>query len=307
MTFDLTAPMFTNEAAAVAHLENDRWPGGTVTCPLCGCGDKIHKMGGKTQAGMYVCYDCKGKFTVRTGTVFERSHIPLHKWLLATYLMGSSKKGISAHQLHRMLGITYKSAWFMAHRIREAMAPANTGNTFGSGGGIVEVDETFIGRKRGMAKKAAHHHKMKVLTLVDRNSKQALSRVLSHLDLKEIVPIMRNNISKEAKLVTDEARHYGVIGREFASHEHVTHGKAEYVRGETHTNTVEGFFSVFKRGMIGTYQHVGEQHLHRYMAEFDFRYNNRTKAGVDNAGRAAKIIKGAQGKRLTYRQSTHAA
>src|SRR5665213_1755744 len=124
MTFDLTAPMFTTEEAAVAHLENDRWPGGVVTCPLCGCSDKIHKMGGKTQAGMYVCYDCKGKFTVRTGTVFERSHIPLHKWLLATYLMGSSKKGISAQQLHRMLEITYKSAWFMAHRIREAMAPA---------------------------------------------------------------------------------------------------------------------------------------------------------------------------------------
>jgi len=307
MTFDLTAPMFTTEEAAVAHLENDRWPSGAVTCPLCGCGDKIHKMGGKTQAGMYVCYDCKGKFTVRTGTVFERSHIPLHKWLLATYLMSSSKKGISAHQLHRMLGVTYKSAWFMAHRIREAMAPANPTENFGSGGGVVEADETFIGKKKGVPKRAAHHHKMKVLTLVDRDSKKARSRVLTNLSLDEIVPALKNNISKEARLVTDEARHYGVVGREFASHEHVTHGKDEWARGDTHTNTVEGFFSVFKRGMVGTYQHVGEQHLHRYMAEFDFRYNNRAKVGIDDAGRAAKILKGAQGKRLTYRQSTHPA
>lgn len=303
---NLTLPIFTDADKAREHLEAIRWPEGPI-CPHCGVVSEATLVKGKShRPGMYQCNACRQPFTVTVGTVMEKSKIPLNKWVLGFHLMGASKKGMSSHQFSRMLGVTYKTAWFMSHRIRLAMAPADTGNTFGSGGGAVEVDETFIGKKKGVVKRAAHHHKMKVLTLVDRDTKTALSRVLTHLDLKEIVPIMRNNISKEARLMTDEARHYGVIGREFASHEFVTHGKDEYARGDTHTNTVEGFFSVFKRGMIGTYQHVGEQHLHRYMAEFDFRYSTRVANGIDDAGRAHLMIKGSGGKRLTY-QSTRPA
>jgi transposase-like protein len=293
-------PIFKDEAAAIAHMEDSRWGQG-VSCPLCGTVGEAAKLGGQTKSGLWQCNSCRGKFTVRTGTVFERSHIPLHKWLLATHLMASSKKGISAHQLHRMLGITYKSAWFMAHRIREAMMPGQ-GAPMGSGGGKVEVDETFIGKKKDVPKRAAHHHKMKVLSLVDRTTGEARSVVLDKLNLAEVRPIMEKNISKDAHLMTDEARHYQVIGREYAKHDIMTHGMEEWARGEAHTNTIEGFFSVFKRGMIGTYQHCGEQHLHRYTAEFDFRYSNRVKLGINDAGRAHKILKGAEGKRLTYRQ-----
>ena len=301
MACDLTNPIFTNEAKAIEHMEADRWPNG-VTCPHCGA-NNVKKMGGKTQAGMFQCNACRDKFTVRTGTVFERSHIPLHKWLLATHLMASSKKGVSAHQLHRMLGITYKSAWFMAHRIREAMAPAKgSKGPMGAGGGTVEVDETFLGKKKSMPKRAAYHHKMKVLSLVDRATGEARSHVIDALTLKEMGPILRANIAPDAHLMTDEARHYGVIGREFASHNIVTHAKGEWAKGEKHTNTIEGFFSVFKRGMVGTYQHCTEAHLGRYMAEFDFRYSNRAKLGVTDDMRAARILKGAEGKRLTYRQ-----
>jgi transposase-like protein len=300
MTCDLTNPIFTDEAAAVAHMEADRWPNG-VTCPLCGVADEATKMGGKTQAGMFLCNACRGKFTVRTGSVFERSHIPLHKWLLATHLMASSKKGISAHQLHRMLGITYKSAWFMAHRIREAMTP-KAGAPFGSKGTAVEADETFIGRKAGTPKgRRAYHHKNKIMALVDRETGEVRSKVINAVDLSEIGPFVRANVAKEARLMTDEARHYMKLGREFAEHGVVTHGMDEYVRGDTHTNTIEGVFSVFKRGMSGTYQHCSEKHLPRYVAEFDFRYSNREKLGVGDAARAARILKGAEGKRLTYR------
>ena len=301
MTCDLTNPIFTDEAAAVAHMEADRWPNG-VTCPLCGVADEAKKMGGKTQAGMFLCNACRGKFTVRTGTVFERSHIPMHKWLLASHLMASSKKGISAHQLHRMLGITYKSAWFMAMRIREAMAPAKAGPLLGSNGGAVEVDETYIGRKRDRRMgKGGAHHKMKVLALVDRDTGEVRSKVINAVTLAEIGPFVRDNVSKSARLMTDELGHYKGLGKEFAEHTFVTHGKDEWARGDTHTNTIEGVFSVFKRGMIGTYQHCGENHLHRYVAEFDFRYSNREKLGVGDAARAARILKGAEGKRLTYR------
>ena len=299
MTADLTNPIFTNEAAAIAHMEHDRWPTGVI-CPLCGA-DRAKKMAGQTQSGMFLCPDCRGKFTVRTGTVFERSHIPLHKWLLATHLMASSKKGISAHQLHRMLGITYKSAWFMAHRIREAMAPADTG-PLGGEGKIVEADETYIGRKAGTVKKrGGAHHKMAVVTLVERGGKSRSCHV-ERADKATIVQIVTDNVARESRLHTDEAHLYHGADEHFATHETVKHADGEYARGDVTTNTVEGFFSVFKRGMKGVYQHCDEKHLHRYLSEFDFRYSNRTALGVGDIARASRVLKGAEGKRLTYRQ-----
>jgi transposase-like protein len=305
MTCDLTDPIFTNEAAAVAHMEADRWGRG-VTCPLCGS-DKAKKMGGQTQAGMFLCGDCRGKFTVRTGTVFERSHIPLHKWLLATHLMASSKKGISAHQLHRMLGITYKSAWFMAHRIREAMAPAAaiSADPMGGEGKIVEVDETYIGTKRSKKLGGKNHPgniKHTVVALVERGGPVRSFHVKEPLNKKVARNILFANVNKASDIVTDESQIYPGAAANFIQHSTVNHSADEYVRGDIHTNTIEGVFSVFKRGMIGTYQHCGEQHLQRYLNEFDFRYSNRAKLGVPDAVRAAKILKGAEGKRLTYRQ-----
>lgn len=301
MTFNLNAPMFKDEAAAIAHMEADRWPNG-VTCPLCGC-DNVHKMGGLTQAGMFVCYDCKGKFTVRTGTVFERSHIPLHKWLLATYLMGSSKKGISAHQLHRMLGITYKSAWFMAHRIREAMAPAAS-ETMGGAGMIVESDETEVSPSRKSKPRPRSANK-KFVSLVERGGR-VRSRMITGKGANigaEVREIVREHVHPESTLHTDSAHYYWCVG---LNHESVNHS-AEYVRSakdgsRVHTNSAEGYFSIFKRGLVGTYQHMSEQHIHRYLAEFDFRMSNRAKLGVSDAERANRILKGAEGKRLTYHQ-----
>ncbi len=305
MTAALTNPIFTTEAAAVAHLESGRWPQG-VSCPLCGS-DKAKKMGGQTQAGMFLCGDCRGKFTVRTGTIFERSHIPLHKWLLATHLMASSKKGISAHQLHRMLGITYKSAWFMAHRIREAMAPAApaTVEPMGGTGKIVEVDETYIGNKKGRKLKGKNHPgniKHTVVSLVERGGPVRSFHVKEQMNKKVARKIMFENVYQNTDIVTDESQLYPAPAANYLQHSTVNHAAKEYVRGDIHTNTIEGVFSIFKRGMIGTYQHCGEQHLQRYLNEFDFRYSNRTKLGFNDATRAAKIIKGAEGKRLTYRQ-----
>jgi transposase-like protein len=305
MTCDLTNPIFTDEAAAVAHLEADRWPNGPI-CPLCGS-DKAKKMGGQTQAGMFLCGDCRGKFTVRTGTVFERSHIPLHKWLLATHLMASSKKGISAHQLHRMLGITYKSAWFMAHRIREAMAPA-VDTKVGGGGRIVEADETELAPSRKSktplgGRKRANHKKF--VSLVERDGK-VRSAVIDGRNMQDVRAAVRANLDPDSVLHTDGAQFYkGMmpIGR----HESVDHDK-QYTRkakgnaATVHTNTAEGYFSLVKRGIVGTFHHVSPAHLPRYLNEFDFRMNTRKKLGFDDATRAALILKGAAGKRLTYRQ-----
>jgi transposase-like protein len=307
MTFNLNAPMFKDEAAAVAHMEADRWPNG-VTCPLCGC-DNVHKMAGKTQAGMFACYGCNGKFTVRTGTVFERSHIPLHKWLLATYLMGSSKKGISAHQLHRMLGITYKSAWFMAMRLRTAMATAADAGPMGGAGVIVEADETEISFSRKTKKtpeRASKTDRKRFVALVERGGR-VRSKVITGAEgsiAKQVVKVIKENLAPESTLHTDGAMHYR---RTYvpAKHEDVNH-LLTYARttedGErVHVNSAEGYFSIFKRGLVGTYQHMSHQHLHRYLAEFDFRMSNRAKLGVDDAERANRILKGAEGKRLTYR------
>lgn len=302
----LDATFFRDEEAAYAKLEAILWPQGPE-CPHCGVVNDAHKIAANTakkvRLGLYRCNACKEQFTVTVGTIFESSHIPLHKWLQAAHLLNSSKKGISAKQIERILQITYKSAWFMMHRLREAMRAGDLAVPFGSTGGAVEADEAFWGCKKGIPKRAAYHHKMKVLTLIDRETGQAKSTVIQKLNLSEMGPIIRKNIAKEARLMTDEARHYIVIGKEFAEHKYVVHGMDEYVRGDAHCNTAEGFFSIFKRGMRGIYQHCDEKHLHRYMAEFDFRYNNREALGVDDLARTTVALKGAKGKRLTYRRT----
>lgn len=302
---NLTDPIYTDAEAARAHMEATRWPDGPV-CPHCGCTGNISKLKGKsTRPGVYKCNDCKSPFSVTVGTVFERSKVPLNKWVLAIHLMASSKKGMSAHQLHRSIGVTYKTAWFMWHRIREAMRNDDP-VSFGSGGGGVEVDETFIGhdkskKPKGQKKGRGYHHKYKIMALVDRETGKARSIVVDDLKSDTLLPILRDNISSEAVVYTDEAGQYRNLKREFASHDFVRHGQGEYGRGEVHTNTIEGYFSIFKRGMKGVYQHCGRQHLHRYAAEFEFRYNNRIANDVDDTMRAALILKGAEGKRLMYR------
>lgn len=304
MKTDLTAPHFNDEEAARAHYEALRWPDGPI-CAHCGSINNATKLQGKTtRPGLYKCKEkeCRKPFTATMGSIFEKSHIPLHKWLLATHILCASKKGVSAHQLWRMLGFgSYKTAWFMSHRIREAMRTGDLAPPMGGGGGIVEVDETFFGqaRRRSGAGKGVHA-KNKVLSLVDRNSGEVRSFVITDLDYDEIGPILRANLSKEARLVTDEAGYYRRSKKDF-EHTTVNHHKGEYVRGEISTNTVEGYYSILKRGLRGIYQQVGSQHLHRYAAEFDFRYTNRIAAGVDDNARAEKALKGTVGRRLTYR------
>ena len=313
---------FHNEATAYAFVEAHLWPDGPI-CPHCGGVERISKMGGKsTRIGAYKCYQCRKPFTVKVGTIFEASHVPMRHWLQAIFLMSSSKKGISSNQLHRTLGCTLKTAWFISHRIREAM---KVGGPFtpmmGSDGGAVEVDETFIGRVEGMAKgKAAWAHKNVVVTLVERGG-SARSFHVDGVRASDILPIIRANVSPNARLMTDEANSYKVIADiQGMAHNTVNHSKDEYVRYRNEitdkarpdgkpvvettvitTNTVEGFFSVFKRGMKGVYQHCSEKHLHRYLSEFDFRYSNRIALGTDDVARAEKALKGVRGKRLMYR------
>jgi len=303
---NLTDPIYHDEDAARAYLEGVRWPDGIV-CPLCGSLEGARPVRGDSMGkGWFYCPHCTSKFTVRTGTVYERSHIALHKWVLGFRLMASSKKGVSAHQLHRSLGITYKSAWFMAHRIREAMAEKNPG-PMGGEGKVVEADETFHGpadyiysNERGWHRKTGSYAKPhKVLTVVERGGR-ARSVKVQELSIKEIGAVLAQ-VDPATVLHTDNARHYITLGRRFAAHESVNHSEGEYARGKVTTNTVEGFFSIFKRGMIGIYQHCDEQHLQRYLAEFDFRYSNRSALGVEDAERTDKLVKAAEGKRLTYR------
>ncbi len=307
MPLHLSAPHFHNEEAAYAFVEARVWPHGP-TCPKCGECGRVSKMGGKsTRIGTYKCYSCRKPFTVKVGTIFEASHVPLNVWLQAIYLMAGSKKGISSNQLHRILGVTLKTAWFMSHRIREAMRSGGLA-PFGSNGGAVEVDETFIGidrtiKPKGEKKGRGYHHKHKVLSLVDRDTKQVRSMVVDDLKSETLAPILRENIAKEARLMTDEASQYLLLGREFSEHGIVQHGKGEYVRRDDetiHTNTIEGYFSIFKRGMKGVYQHCGKQHLHRYVAEFEFRYNNRVATGLHDSERADRALLGVVWKRLTY-------
>lgn len=304
---DYLDPIFTDENAARAHLEAIRWPNGP-TCPHCGSVEGLRRLEGKShRPGLFQCNACRQHFTVTVGTVYERSHIPLHKWLYATYLLTTSKKGISTHQLHRTLGITYKSAWFLSHRIREGMVPTNP-TPMGGEGKVVEVDETFIGQPgykfesgKGWRKKMGTGDRKIIVTLVERGGR-ARSVKVGSLKGHELKKVVMKNADRCSKLATDEARRYGDIGIEFAEHLMVNHSISEYARGEATTNTVEGYFSIFKRGMKGIYQHCGEQHLHRYLAEFDFRYSNRAGLGVDDAARATKALKGIEGKRLTYRR-----
>ncbi|WIG54901.1 MAG: Transposase [Rhodanobacteraceae bacterium] len=302
----LSAPYFHNEEAAYAFVESRIWPNGPF-CVHCGSAERVGKLTGKsTRIGTYKCYDCRKPFTVKVGTIFESSHVPLRLWLQAIFLIASSKKGISANQLHRTLGVTLKTAWFMGHRIREAMRTG--GAIFGVGGGSVEVDETFIGRDfgkkpKGVKKGRGYEHKNKVLALVDRTSGQSRSMVVDDLKASTLLPILQANIHPEARVLTDEAGQYGKLRHHFAGHGFTRHGQGEYVSRTdrtVHTNTIEGFFSVFKRGMKGVYQHCGHNHLNRYLAEFDFRYNNRVKLGVDDAERAERLLQGVIGKRLTY-------
>jgi len=302
----LSAPYFHNEEAAYAYVEARLWPQGAV-CPHCGVIGNSAKLKGKsTRVGVYKCRDCRKPFTVKIGTIFEASHIPLHIWLQAIFLIASSKKGISSNQLHRGLGISLKSAWFLTHRIREAMQ-SNGLDQFGANGGVVEVDETFIGNDRtvkpkGVKKGRGYAHKHKVLSLVDRNTGRSRSIVVDDLRAKTLLPILQANIAENARVMTDEAGQYKNLGHTFP-HAFVSHGEGEYVSRQDrtiHTNTIEGFFSIFKRGMKGVYQHCGHNHLHRYLAEFDFRYSNRAALGMGDQDRADKLLDGVVGKRLTY-------
>jgi len=312
----LSQPHMYDEAAAFAHVEEMLWPDGPV-CPHCGNNGekKIYVLEGvrtkpskkfpegKERHGLKKCGKCRKQFTVRIGTIFEESHIALHLWLQAIHLMCSSKKGISSNQLHRTLGITLKSAWFLSHRIREAMRTGSFDAPMGgedSGG--VEVDETFIGRKKGVPVKRGTSHKHAVLSLVERGG-DVRSFTIKNTKVSEIAPIVNQNIAKETILVTDEAPQYQAIGKAYDGHLWVNHGAGEYVDGPVHTNTVEGYFSIFKRGMKGVYQRCDEKHLHRYLAEFDFRYNNRIARGVDDKSRASNTLREVVGKRLKYKTS----
>ena len=299
----LSQAQFHNEEAAYAYVEARIWPKGAV-CPHCGGVERNKLMGGKsTRIGLYKCYDCRKPFSVKMGTIFESSHIPLRLWLQAIFLIASSKKGVSSNQLHRTLGITLKSAWFMSHRIREAMKDGGL-DIFGSSGGDVEVDETFIGRDFTKKPSRGTAHKLAVLALVERGG-NVRSFHIDRADKPLVKRIVNANVARETLHYTDGAKWYRNNGMGLAGgHDWVDHSKDEYVRGNVHTNTIEGFFSVFKKGMKGVYQHCGEQHLHRYLAEFDFRYNNREALGVNDMARTNTALKGAKGKRVTYRPIT---
>lgn len=300
MSSVLSADHFHNEEAAYQYVEARLWPNGPI-CPHCGGSDRIGRLEGKTtRPGLRKCYACRKPFTVKMGTIFEDSHAPLRLWLQAVYLMCSSKKGISTRQLQRTLGVGMKTAWFMSHRIRLAMAPdlASSGPMGGSGM-TVEADETFLSRSPKTRKpegtqKHARSAPM-VFSLVERGGN--IRSVF--LDHKNVRKALREHLDFESRLVTDQATHYRNMVKK-GQHEAVNHSKAEYVRGDVHTNTLEGYFSLFKRGLVGVYQHMDERHLDRYLAEFDFRQNTRAKLGINDAERAEIALKGFRGKRLTY-------
>ena len=300
--FDLTKPIFTDKNAARKHLERLRWANGRF-CPHCGEAEKTSFVRGKKhRPGLYYCNSCKKQFTVTVGTLFERSKVPLHKWMIAYHLMASSKKGISAHQLHRMLGVTYKTAWFMAHRIRESMDNPNP-EPMGGEGEIIQADETYFGtrdayRGKPWPEKKGHSKKMSVVSLV--NDREARTFHVQRADSKTIRHILFTNVRRSTELHTDESRLYIKAGEQFKAHRRVVHTWGEYVGPDgVSTNKVENYFSIFKRGMRGVYQHCAEKHLQKYINEFDFRFNNRD---ITDAERAAKALKGIEGKRLTYHQ-----
>jgi len=316
---ELQKPIYHNEDAALAHFEAVRWPEGPV-CFHCGSTNVKRLEGKSTRKGLFQCREkeCRGQFTAVMGSVFEKSHIPLHKWLLATHLLCSSKKGMSALQLHRELGFgSYRTAWFMSHRIREAMKPAAKP---GSGGlpplggkdKIVEADETYFGKVKEPRTKRTDgkpylekgsrgpKNKRAIVALVERGGEIRTFHVPT-ADKFTVMNIVRSNVARSAKLATDESRLYVDIGH-VAEHGSVKHTAGQYVNGWVHTNTLEGYFSIFKRGMRGIYQHCSEKHLHRYLAEYDFRYNTRAKLGFNDSDRTTRALEGAIGKRLTYRR-----
>jgi transposase-like protein len=307
---DLTNPIFTDLDAARRHFESIRWPQGPY-CPYCGVTeDRVAELGGKSMGpGWYHCKDCRRKFTAAVGSIYERSHIPLTKWLLATHLMCSSKKGMSAHQLHRMLGMPYKTAWFMAHRIREGMRVLSP-TPLGGKGKRVEADETYIGgkernkhRSKRDSKNIGGMGKEPVFALVERGGRVRSMHMLAQVTGATLRPILRAQVDRASFIYTDEAGQYRHVGADFALHASVNHSIGEYVRGDAHSNTIEGYFSILKRGITGVYHHVSQQHLKRYLGEFDFRYNERSGLGVDDATRTLKAIAGVVGKRLTYQQA----
>jgi transposase-like protein len=303
-----SAPHFNEEAAAYAYVEARLWANGRV-CPHCGVVDRSGALKGKSdRIGLYKCYACRKKFSVKVGTIFESSHIQLRDWLTAIHLICSSKKGVSSNQIHRTLGITLKSAWFMSHRIREAMRSGDL-SPLGGAGATVEIDETVIGRQEGSPpRKGLNGNQFRniVLTLVERGG-AARSWHVDGTTVGTLMPIIRANVAKETAVMTDTASWYKNLNKDsdYTSHDAVNHTAHEYGRYEGKkvitTNTVEGYYSIFKRGMKGVYQHCGERHLHRYLAEFDFRYSNRVRLGVDDVERADRALKGVVGKRLTYR------
>jgi transposase-like protein len=308
MSSALSAKFFHDEKAAYEWLENVVWPTGPV-CPHCGCSGRITVVGGKTaRMGLKRCLDCKKQFTVTVGTVFERSHVKLNLWLQAAHLLCSSKKGMSSHQIHRILGVTYRTAWFMTHRLREAMREGKF-PMLGGNRKAVEADETYVGgteknrhaNKRQNAGRGAVG-KEAVLSLVERGGKVRSTHV-ADVKAATLRPILQAQIEADTMLMTDEAAMYRSIGKSFRHHFTVEHGIGEYVRGGIHTNTIEGYFSVFKRGIVGTYHHVSQQHLKRYLAEFNFRYNERAALGTNDNGRTVKALAGIVGKRLMYRDS----
>jgi transposase-like protein len=312
----LSKPYFHNEAKAFEYLESILWADGIV-CPHCGVvGGRVYKLEGvrgkasakspegAVRQGLKKCGECRQQFTVKVGTVFEHGRMPLNKMLQAVYLMTCSKKGISAHQLHRVLEISYKAAWFLEHRIREAMRSGELA-PFGGEGGVVEVDETFFGRREGVEKpRGGTRHMIPILSLVHRESGQSRSFVVDDVTRETLLPIVMKNVDRETYIMTDEAGQYrGQFRKLFLGHGVVNHTAGEYGRGRVHTNTVEGSFSIFKRGMKGVYQHCSEKHLHRYVAEFEFRYNNRQANGCDDGQRSVSALLGTVGKRLTYRRA----
>jgi transposase-like protein len=297
---NLTDPIFTDENKAREHFEATRWPNGPY-CPHCGETERVYRVQGKTEntrPGVLFCNACEKPFTVTVGTVMERSHIPLNKWALAFRLMCSSKKGVSAHQLHRTLGVTYKTAWFMAHRIREAMRP-NSASPLGGDNKVVEIDETYIGGK-ARNRKGKVPPKEAVVALVERDGR-VRSRHVANVDGANLRPILKAELDKASYVMTDESPVYPSALGGYGGHGTVNHSIEEYVRGSFwHTNTVENYFSILKRGVNGTYHHVSAEHLKRYLGEFDFRHNERQGLGVNDSQRTAKAIRGAAGKRLTY-------
>ncbi|MFZ0692892.1 MAG: IS1595 family transposase [Alphaproteobacteria bacterium] len=296
----LSAEHFHDEAAALAFVEARLWPNGPV-CPRCGEMARVSRMQGKsTQPGMCKCYVCRKPFTVTVGTVMESSHVPLRVWLQAMHLLCSSKKGFSTRQLQRTLGVGLKTAWFLGMRIREAMAHAKS-SPMGGSGKTVEADETFVTKSRKTRRQPHERTDTQILALVERGG-PIRSMFLDHRTVRSA---LYQHLDRNSRLVTDKAQHY-VHFMPIGQHESVDHSKGEYVRGDVHTNTLEGFFSIFKRGLIGVYQHVDKAHLDRYLAEFDFRQNNRAKLGIDDVERAEIALKGTRGKRLTYRTTDRA-